>query len=372
VLAIASEPERAPAGGAAAKPAAGVDNRGGDEDPPRGACSVSLRRVLVARKVGLAGVRWWVTVRQGTRGWALTSRLLVLAAAVLWGTTGTAQALAPPGAEPASVGGIRVLIGGTALLALAVLRSREHWSRAWLSAATALAAVGVAIYQVCFFAGVARSGVALGTIVTIGSSPIFAGLFGWVARRARPEPGWGLATALALTGAVLLLLPRHEGEVDPVGVALTLGAGASYAAFAVASKVSIDAGRPPLAVMGVAFSGGALLLSPVVMMSDLSWLQQPRGLAVALHLGAVTTVLAYVLFGRGLQGTPVTTAATLSLAEPLTAASLGVLVLRERLTGLGVLGAGLLLAGLVILAWWPARSGQATALRREQGASSGQ
>jgi DME family drug/metabolite transporter len=294
----------------------------------------------------------------------------VLAAAVLWGTTGTAQALAPPGAEPASVGGVRILIGGATLLALAVMRGRLHRPGNWPSFATALTAASVALYQVCFFAGVVRSGVALGTIVTIGSAPVFAGLFGWLARRARPEPGWSLATALSVAGAALLLLPRHERDVDPLGVALNLGAGAAYATFALASKAAMDAGRPPIAVMGVAFSGGALLLSPVVAMSDLSWLVQLRGLAVAFHLGVVATALAYVLFGRGLQGTPVTTAATLSLAEPLTAASLGVLLLQERLTVPSVLGAGLLLAGLVLLARWPERGGRATTQPRTRGTSS--
>ena len=278
------------------------------------------------------------------------ARLLVLAAAVLWGTTGTAQALAPDSADPAAVGGVRNLIGGAALLVLALLRGGLGRPGSWPCLATALAMAGVAAYQVCFFSGVARTGVALGTIVTIGSSPAFAGLFGLLARRERPEPGWGMATALAVAGAALLVLPGQELGVDPLGVVLNLGAGAAYATFAVASKALMDAGRPPGAIMGLAFSGGALLLLPVVGTSDLSWLLQPRGLAVALHLGLVATALAYVLFGCGLQRTPVTTAATLSLAEPLTAASLGLLLLGERLTALGLAGAGLLFAGLVLLA----------------------
>lgn len=278
------------------------------------------------------------------------ARLLVLAAAVLWGTTGTAQALAPDGADPAAVGGVRILIGGLALLALALLHGGLGRPGSWPRLATALAAAGVAAYQVCFFSGVARTGVALGTIVTIGSSPAFTGLLGLLARRERPEPGWGMATALAVAGASLLVLPGQEVGVDLLGVVLNLGAGAAYATFAVASKALIDAGRPPAAIMGLAFGGGALLLLPVVVTSDLTWLLQPRGLAAALHLGLVATALAYVLFGRGLQGTPVTTAATLSLAEPLTAASLGLLLLGERLTALGLAGAGLLFAGLVLLA----------------------
>ena len=50
-------------------------------------------------------------------------RLLVLAAAVLWGTTGTALAFAPPGAVPVAVGAVRIAVGGLALLAFFYLRS---------------------------------------------------------------------------------------------------------------------------------------------------------------------------------------------------------------------------------------------------------
>jgi DME family drug/metabolite transporter len=58
--------------------------------------------------------------------------------------------------------------------------------------------------------------------------------------------------------------------------------------------------------------------------------------------------LAYVLFARGLAVVPVTSAATLSLAEPLTAGLLGVLVLGERLGVAALLGAVLMLGGLAL------------------------
>ncbi|HFQ93738.1 MAG TPA: hypothetical protein ENK32_06995, partial [Anaerolineae bacterium] len=49
----------------------------------------------------------------------ISGQWFVLAAAVLWGTTGTAQAFAPAGAHPLSVGAMRLLVGGVALFTLA-------------------------------------------------------------------------------------------------------------------------------------------------------------------------------------------------------------------------------------------------------------
>ncbi|MFQ5437137.1 MAG: EamA family transporter, partial [Anaerolineae bacterium] len=60
-----------------------------------------------------------------------TGPLLVIAAAILWGTTGTSQALAPAAATPLTIGALRLAIGGLALLGLALangrLRSQTQW-----------------------------------------------------------------------------------------------------------------------------------------------------------------------------------------------------------------------------------------------------
>ena len=83
--------------------------------------------------------------------------------------------------------------------------------------------------------------------------------------------------------------------------------------------------------------------------SDLDWLLQPRSIGVVMHLGLATMALSYWLFARGLQTVQVATAVTLSLAEPMTAATLGILVLGEQLNGQALTGISLILAGLVVL-----------------------
>lgn len=279
---------------------------------------------------------------------------MVLAAAMLWGTTGTAQALAPVGAEPAVLGALRLAIGGAGLLVLAGVRGGLRSGRPWPRLATLGAAFFVAAYQACFFAGVARTGVAVGTIVGIGSAPISAGVLDYLFRGQRPGRRWLLATLLAVTGCVLLMADRGSLSVDPLGILLAVAAGASYAAYTLMIKGLLD-GHSPDAVMAVVFSLGAVLLSPALFTGPLSWLLQPRGLAVALHLGLLTCTLSYWFFARGLLSVPVASAVTLSLAEPLTAGLLGVLVVGERLNAPAVGGILLLLAGLVLLACGPRR-----------------
>jgi len=84
---------------------------------------------------------------------------------------------------------------------------------------------------------------------------------------------------------------------------------------------------------------------------DLEWLKTIQGTGVALHLGFVATALAYVLFSHGLAKIPFPKAVTLSLAEPVTAAALGLFLLKEKLDLLSQVGMILVFAGLVILSF---------------------
>lgn len=272
----------------------------------------------------------------------------VVAAAVLWGTTGTAQALAPEGAPPVVIGTLRLAIGGLAQLLFVLTRGALNNGLPWPVSSTALAAIGVAAYQLCFFAAVAKTGVAVGTMITIGSSPIFGGVLGYLIRKESPGAKWGAATALAIIGCALLIVTGQEISLDLTGVLLALGAGASYAMYAVTSKGLLDTHTPD-AVMAVVFCAGTLILSPVFFLLDPVWLAQSRSLIVVLHLGVIATALPYALFARGLKTVPAATAVTLTLAEPLTASLLGVMLLGEHLTLPAFVGIGFLLCGLALL-----------------------
>ena len=273
---------------------------------------------------------------------------LILAAAVLWGTTGTAQAFVPEGARPVEVGAVRLAIGGAALLSFSMVRGEFRDRRQLPLVPTALAAAGVAFYQLCFFAAVATTGVAVGTLVVIGSSPILAGILSYLLRGEKPERKWFVATALAVLGSFLMLSGDGLSTLNSGGFLLALGAGLSYAVFSLASKALLD-DWPPDAAMALVFGLGGLALIPVILSSDLIWLSGIRGWLVALHLGLLATFLAYILFARGLKNTPVSTAVSLSLLEPLTAAILGVVMLREPVTLLSILGMMIVIAGIAWL-----------------------
>jgi drug/metabolite transporter, DME family len=273
----------------------------------------------------------------------------VLAAAALFGTTGTAQALGPASTTALGVGAVRLVLGALGLAALA-FRERPASGRAWSRHLPALLVGGVAVatYQLCWFAGLRRAGVALGTIVGIGSGPVFAGLIHLARERRGLSRTWLVGTLLTVAGASALAARGAAGaSADLVGLAAMVGAGLSYAAYAQAAKHAMDRGLDATGAMAGIFGVGAVLLAPLLAREPLGWLGTGRGLALALHLGLITVCLAYWLYGWGLRTLSVPTTVTLTLAEPLTAAVLGVALLDERLATFGWLGAAAVAAGLV-------------------------
>ncbi len=280
----------------------------------------------------------------------------ILAAAALWGTTGTASSLAPAGAPAAAIGSAGLALGGL-LLFLSARGARSlpgtcSRGERWLLAAGAVAVAG---YPVSFYPAVARTGVAVATVVALGSAPVFAGVLAWLTRQARLTARWACATVAAVAGCAVLAggpaLAGGAAAVDLTGVALAGAAGLSYAAYSLIGGKLIAGGHPSGAVLGTMFGAAALLVRPVVAASGIRWLMTVRGAAVALHLALVTTFLAYRLFARGLRHTAAQVATTLTLAEPAVAAVLGVAVLGERLPAVSWCGLAALAASLAFLSW---------------------
>ncbi len=101
-----------------------------------------------------------------------SSMLLILLAAIFWGTTGTSQAFAPEDAHPIAIGAVRLAVGGLFLLCL-VLFKGTLTLRDWPLRTILLAAVSMAAYQPLFFSAVLMTGVAVGTVVAIGARRSF-------------------------------------------------------------------------------------------------------------------------------------------------------------------------------------------------------
>ncbi|QSB16865.1 EamA family transporter [Natronosporangium hydrolyticum] len=280
--------------------------------------------------------------------------MLVLIAAVLWGTTGTTQALAPADATTLAVAATRLGIGGFTMFAWALLaKGAAGMLACWGRSTWRLTLIGigaVAAYQTLFFSAVRDTGVAVGTLVAIGSAPLVTGLLG-IALAERVNRAWGIATAVTIVGLGMLLIPNGTAAVSLPGVGYAFGAAVSYSTYVVVSRMLLARAVDGQVVVGTMFGLASIPLLVATSGSGYGWLGNGAGLLAGLWLGLGATAIPYLVWIRGLRTTPAATATTVSLAEPLTASLLGLLLLREPTTMWTIAGMIVIVAGLAITGW---------------------
>jgi DME family drug/metabolite transporter len=270
----------------------------------------------------------------------------------LAGTAGTAVALYSFSSTAPVVGFIRLALGALTLLLLApffggqikLLPKLLKRPGIWIMAASS------ASYQAFFFASVERTGVATAALVTVGCIPISAGIVAWLALRERPTFIWIISTSIGLSGLIIASIGELKTN-DASGLLYAVAAGTGIGGYINAAKVEVRAGGHPMQLPGMAYLLGSIGLFFIVR-NDLMQVQwNYQAVLLSLYLGVFTMGLANAMQILGLRGISPGVAATMMLADPVTAAVLGVLVLNEELTlnlaiGLVLVVIGLLMQGL--------------------------
>jgi drug/metabolite transporter, DME family len=281
--------------------------------------------------------------------------LAVIAAASLFGTAGAAASLLVPSAWPPSVAAVRLAVGATGLLVVATVWKGHGRDLRRLITTPAMWLMGAAVagYQVAFFLAVDQASVAVAALVTIGSAPLFAGVLSWALGDGPPGWIWAGMTAMGISGLALLtgVIGSYAASSSyGLGVLAALIAGFSYAVYTVVGARVTRAGSDGIVVLAAAFCAAAVLVSPALLLAG-QWLWSLQGLTVALWTGLGATTLAYVFFAAALPVLRPATIATLTLAEPLTATFLAVVLLGEMLSagqwwGIALLGMALVGIGV--------------------------
>lgn len=278
--------------------------------------------------------------------------LLIMLAASLWGSIGVVVALLSGG----STGTDPLLIAlGRVALAAPLLWAWYRWRAGqWRLVLTrthllVLCAAGVvfALYHVAYFAAIPRIGVTYAVLLNICTSPFFALLIARVSLAERIRTTQLSGIGLAVAGCVLLVggIPSAI-PLDLTGVGLAIAAGLCYASLAVLTR-RVAPEHDPVAIQAVIMTVAAGVIG--IWMGVVQTPVQIAGIPwVALaYLAVVPTVLSYVLYTRGLAVVPATTAASLTLFEPLVSTLLAVAVLGEALSLMSWCGALMLGMSLV-------------------------
>jgi DME family drug/metabolite transporter len=272
----------------------------------------------------------------------------VLLACVLFSTSATGRAYLDFPGSSISVGAWRVFLGGIGLAAYAAIRYGTSGLRRLVKLPVVwVMAFAVLAYQISFFIGAARIGVAMGTLGALATAPFFAGVLGWIVGTGKPSTIWAISTVMGVIGLALI---TGVSEVrDNLGFFAVFISGVMYAIFTVFGvRLTRTHDVTGVEVLGAAFGIGAVLSLPIVLFTS-AWINSALLVGFVLYIGLATTALGYILFGNGLTHLSPGTVSTLTLAEPVLATLMGVYILGEAMNLRGWIGCAVIIGALALL-----------------------
>lgn len=284
--------------------------------------------------------------------------IAVLVASVLWGTTGTAASYAP-NLSPLAIGAIAMGGGGLlqALLAHKNILSHLPQIRSYFPLLL-VGMISVAIYPLAFYSSMRMAGITIGTVVSIGSAPLFTALLEKFFDQKVLSLKWFISFIFGVAGVLLLSIGESHSQGSSsaisadqksIGIILGLIAALTYSLYSWAAKKMIDQGVDSRASMGLIFGFGALILLPTLFFTGSNLFDEPVNLYVVGYMMLIPMFLGYLLFGYALKTISASTATTLTLFEPLVAALFAVLLVGERLAQIGWIGMVLIFVCLAVL-----------------------
>lgn len=250
------------------------------------------------------------------------------------------------GASIASVGAIRFA------LAAAVLGLLARKSIAPAPARTLLPpfALGLTIYGLAtglFFASLERIDVSLASLLMC-SYPALVVAGAVLLRRERASRRRLTALVVALVGVVLVLAGGVGGALDPVGIGLALAAAVFYAVYVLVSDRLLRT-TEPLVLATMLCTGAAIAFALGGTATGSLEATRPSTLLVVGAIALIATVLPIAAFLGGVSRIGPSRATILGTIEPPVTIALSALVFGERLGALQLLGAGLVVSGIVIV-----------------------
>jgi len=234
------------------------------------------------------------------------------------------MALAPNLIDPIAFTVVRLGSGVAVLLPLsAVISEPRPGGRPAGSWRSGLA---LFVYAMAFSLAYVSLETGTGALILFGSvqvTMIGAGL--WQGERPRAQEWLGLIVAMG--GLVFLVLPGMSAP-NPVGAALMVASGVGWGAYSLRGK----GGTAPIAATAGNFARALPFALATLGIAWGSLHAAPRGVALAVTSGAITSGLGYVIWYLTLRDLTATRAAIVQLAVPVIAAVGGIVVLAEEPT----------------------------------------
>lgn len=277
----------------------------------------------------------------------------VMLGAAMWGCISIfVRQISAVGLDMAQTGALRSLAGALMMVAFLAVKDpsllRIRLKDAWCFVGTGL--VSLAFFNWCYFTTIQSCGASV-AVVLLYTSPVFVMLFSALLFRERITVGKAIALVMTFGGSVLVAgLGAGGGGMSPWSFLIGIGSGVGYALYSIFGRYALER-YDTLTVTAYTFLFSLIGLVPISRPSETVAVvaAHPGVLWWVLGIGLFCTVLPYLLYTWGLRRLETGRAAILATVEPLVGALVGILLFREAVTAVKLLGMALIFGAVLVL-----------------------
>ncbi len=280
--------------------------------------------------------------------------IYIVAAAFFWGMIGIfVKGLDSLGLTSMEIVTIRVMFSTLFLFLIGILTSKQKqmkisFRHVYLFIGTGV--LSIAFFNWAYFTSMQMISISV-AVILLYTAPAFVMVMSVLFLG---EKLTGMKVALLLltmTGCFLVTgITGGEGigEGRWIGYLIGLGSGFGYALYTIFGKFAIRK-YSSFTVSFYTFLVASLFLIPLTKIWNvLSLLLNMKGIALVLGLSLVSSVLAYILYTEGLKEVEGSKASILATVEPVAAMMIGFLVFHEKIGGLQLAGAAIIIASSIL------------------------
>jgi len=284
----------------------------------------------------------------------LKSVIYVLIAGIMWGVIGLfVRTITSAGLSSMCIVFVRS-IGGTILMGgflffydkkLFKINPRDIWCF------VGTGIVSLTFFNICYFTTITMTSLSVAAIL-LYTAPSIVMILSLIIFKEKINTKKVISVILAFLGCMLVTgVLTDNNAISKIGILIGLGSGLGYALYSIFARFALNKGYHSFTVTfyTLAFSClGSVFFCEWKKAGDYI-IENPLRILFLLLFGLISTVLPYIFYTLGLSGMESGNASIIASIEPVTATIIGVVVYKEKMSIMGLIGAMLVIASIVIV-----------------------
>ncbi|THE12974.1 EamA family transporter [Bacillus timonensis] len=279
--------------------------------------------------------------------------LSIAAGATLWGIIGLfVSNLYAIGFTPLQVVGVRAIAASIFLITYALLTNPQAFkikipdSKYFIGTGI----ISIVLFNWCMFVAIEETSISVAAIL-LYTAPAFVTIFARLLFKEKLTLRKMLALAVTIVGCAFVVgvFPNFSGTISLFGLVVGIGSGFFYALYSIFGKFALEK-YDSLTVTVYTFIFAAVAVTPfsgiwsaVNLFADIkSWLY-------IAGLGFLSSMLAFILYTKGLQYIESSRASIIATIEPVVAAIIGFFIFQETLQMWQYVGIIMVIAAVIIV-----------------------